>query len=136
MSFSNAQVRIQSLYAGLDRTCILFGAALACSWVFAAFSYYLSRKTGTDWFTRSGSVMCLMGAAAAFRLAARLQNRLATGLKEGLASVRREIELSLEPPLLYQLILYSSYVTGIVGTAIWGYGDLVLSPAARCTMGT
>ena len=109
MSFSKVQVRIQSLYAGLDRTCILLGAALACSWSFAAFSYYLSWRTGTDWFTRSGSVMCLIGAAAAFRLAAGLQNRLATAVKEGLASVRREIELSLGPPLLYQLILYASY---------------------------
>jgi hypothetical protein len=136
MSINNAKVRIHSLYGGLDRTCVLFGAALACSWLFAAFSYYVSKKTGTDWFTRSGSVMCLTGAAAAFRLAAALQNRLATALKEGLASVRREIELSLNPPLLYHVILYSSYVTGIAGTAIWGYGDLLLSPAARSATGT
>jgi hypothetical protein len=120
------QVKIQSLYAGLERTCVRVGIALVCSWLFAAFSYYLSRKTGTDWFTRSGSMMALMGAAATFRLVAGLQRQLATGLKEGLAPVRREVELTLEPPRSYRLVSYFSYVTGIVGTAIWGYGDLLL----------
>jgi hypothetical protein len=119
------QVEIRSLYTGLERTCIRVGVALACSWLFAAFSYYLSRKTGTDWFTRSGSMMGMIGAATTFRLVAGLQARLATGLKEGLAPVGREVELTLEPPRSYRLISYLGYVTGIVGTAIWGYGDLL-----------
>ena len=98
---------------------------LAGSWLFAAFSYYLSRKTGTDWFSRSGSVMCLVGTAASFRLGGFLQRELATALKQGLASVEREIELTLDPPHFYQLVLYFGYATGIAGTAIWGYGDML-----------
>ena len=58
------QVNVQSLYAKVDHTCVRVGIVLACSWLFAAFSYYLSKKTGTDWFARSGSVMALIGAAA------------------------------------------------------------------------
>jgi hypothetical protein len=101
------------------------GVILASSWLFAAFSYYLSRKTGTDWFGRSGSVMCLVGAAATFRLAGFLQQKLAIALKQGLASVQREIELILDPPHLYRLVLYFGYATGIIGTVIWGYGDML-----------
>src|SRR5947208_10806763 len=56
------QVRIESLYARLYRTIIGFGLLIAAAWLFAAFSYYLSRKTGSDWFSRSGSVMALVGA--------------------------------------------------------------------------
>jgi hypothetical protein len=119
------QVTAQSLYAKVNRTCVRVGIVLACPWLFAVFSYYLSRKTGTDWFARSGSVMALIGAAATFRLAARFQKQLATRLKEGLASVRQEIEVVLNPPPLYRLTSYFGYVTGIVGTAIWGYGDLL-----------
>jgi len=71
------------LYAGLYRTVVRFGLLIAAAWLFAAFSYYLSRKTGADWFARSGSVMALAGAAVTFRLANFYQRALATALKEG-----------------------------------------------------
>jgi hypothetical protein len=61
--------RIKSLYAGLYRTIVRLGLLITAAWVFAAFSFYLSRKTGIDWFTRSGAVMALVGAAVTFRLA-------------------------------------------------------------------
>ena len=120
------QVRIRSLYAGLNLTVIWFGLLVAAAWLFAIFSYYLSSNAGTDWFTRSGSVMCLVGAAVTFRLAHFYQRALATALKEGLVSVPREIELRLNPPKSYVVLSYLGYLTGIVGTAVWGYGDLVL----------
>src|SRR5215475_3569560 len=120
------QARIESLYAGLYRTVVRFGLLIAAAWLFAAFSYYLSRKTGADWFARSGSVMALAGAAVTFRLANFYQRALATALKEGLVSVSREIELGLEPPRSYVVLSYFGYLTGIVGTGIWGYGDLLL----------
>jgi len=120
------QTRIRSLYAGLNHTIILFGLLVGAAWLFAAFSYYLSSKAGTDWFARSGSVMCLAGAAVTFRLAHFYQRALATALKEGLVSVPREIELRLNPPTSYVVLSYFGYLTGIVGTAVWGYGDLLL----------
>src|SRR5438067_11319159 len=95
------QVRIQSLYAEVYRTIIRFGLLIAAAWLFAAFSYYLSRKTGTDWFTRSGAVMALAGAAVTFRLVNFYQHGLAAALKESLVSLVRGIELGLEPPKSY-----------------------------------
>jgi hypothetical protein len=120
------QERLESLYAGLYRTIVLFGILIAAAWLFAAFSYYLSRKTGADWFPRSGSLMGLVGAAVTFRLGNFYQRGLATALKEGLVSVSREMELRLEPPRSYVLLSYFGYLTGIVGTGIWGYGDLLV----------
>jgi len=70
--------------------------------------------------------MALVGAAVTFRLVNFYQRALATALKEGLVSMQREIELGLEPPKSYQFLSYFGYVTGIVGTGIWGYGDLLL----------
>ena len=122
------QVRIRSLYAGLYGTIAQFGLLVAGAWLFALFSYYLSRKTGIDWFARSGSVMALAGAAVTFRLENFYQRALATALKEGLVSVPREIELGLAPPRSYAVLSYLGYLTGIVGTAIWGYGDLLIGP--------
>jgi len=114
------------LYAGLYRNIILFGLLIVAAWLFALISYYLSRTTGADWFARSGSIMGLAGAAVAFRLANFYQRGLATALKEGLVSVPRGIELGLEPPTSYVLLSYFGYLTGIIGTGIWGYGDLLV----------
>jgi hypothetical protein len=119
------QARIRSLYVGLTRTIIWFGLLVTAAWLFAIFSYYLSNDAPTDWFARSGSVMCLVGAAVTFRLAHFYQRALATALKEGLVSVPREIELRLNPPTSYVVLSYLGYLTGIVGTAVWGYGDLL-----------
>jgi hypothetical protein len=126
MRMATDQMRIGSLYARLYRTIIRFGLLIAAAWLFAVFSYYLSEKTGTDWFTRSGAIMALVGAAVTFRLGNFYQRALATALKEGLVSVPRGIELGLEPPKSYVLLSYFGYLTGIVGTGIWGYGDLLL----------
>jgi len=61
-----------------------------------------------------------------FRLANFYQRALARALKEGLVSVSREIELRVEPPKSYMVLSYLGYLTGIVGTGIWGYGDLLV----------
>src|SRR5258707_5373338 len=95
---ATAEPRIKSLYAGLYRTIIRLGLLIAAAWLFAAFSFYLSRKTGADWFTRSGAVMALVGAAVTFRLANFYQAALAAALKEELVSGSKEIGLHLEPP--------------------------------------
>ena len=120
------QVRIKSLYAAFYRTIVRFGILIAAAWLFAAFSYYLSKKTGADWFSRSGSVMALAGAAVTFRLLNVYQHGLATALQEGIVSVARGIELGFEPLRSYQVLAYLGYLTGIVGTGIWGYGDLLV----------
>jgi hypothetical protein len=69
--------------------------------------------------------MALVGAVVTFRLANFYQSGLATALKEGLVSVEREIELGLRPPKSYWVLSYFGYLTGIVGTGIWGYGDVL-----------
>jgi hypothetical protein len=119
-------VTIRSLYAELYRIIVRFGLLIVAAWLFAAFSYYLSKKTGTDWFSRSGSVMALAGAAVAFRLVNVYQHGLAAALKEGVVSVARGIELGFGPPKSYRVLSYLGYLTGIAGTGIWGYGDLLL----------
>src|SRR5262249_47094585 len=126
LTMATDRARLLSLYAGLYRTIVQFGILIAAAWLFAAFSYYLSRKTGTDWFSRSGALMGLVGAAVTFRLSHLYQRGLATAFKEGIVSVSRGIELGLEPPRSYVLLSYFGYLTGIVGTGIWGYGDVLV----------
>jgi hypothetical protein len=116
--------RRKALRAQVDRACERMAIVLAISWLFSAFSYYVTKKTGTEWFARSGSVMALTGAVATFRITGLLQKTLVTGLREDLGSLQRGMELSFDPPKAYQMTAYFSYLTGIVGTVIWGYGDV------------
>ena len=123
---ATGEARIKSLYTGLYRTILGLSLLMIAAWLFAAFSFYLSGKTGADWFSRSGAIMALVGAAVTFRLANFYQRALATALKEELVSLSKEIELHLEPPKSYVRLLYFGYLTGIVGTGVWGYGDLLV----------
>jgi hypothetical protein len=120
------QVSIDALYSGFNRSISLFGLLAVGAWLFTGFSYYLSRKTGTDWFSRSGSIMGLIGAVTTFRGLNLYQHKLAVALKEGLVSLPKEVELALDPPRSFRVLSYWGYLTGVVGTVIWGYGDLLL----------
>jgi hypothetical protein len=119
------EVRARTLNAELEHSCQMVDIGVAISWLISAVSFYVTRKTGTDWFTRSGSLMGLMGAIGTFGLTSVLQKQLRIALKEGLTSVERHIELFLDPPKSYQVTAYFCYLTGIVGTVIWGYGDVL-----------
>jgi hypothetical protein len=119
------EARRTALLAQLNRTSLQAAIALAITWLFVVFSYLLTRKTGTDWFTRSGSMMGLIGAMASFRLTSLLNNSLVTALREDLGSLQRGFELVLDPPKPYQRTTYFSYLTGTIGIVIWGYGDVL-----------
>ena len=118
--------RIQWLYARLYKHCFVVLASLCLAWSFTIASLLWSERTGADWFLRSGSVLALVGAVGSFRLVGRLQTALAVALHEGLAPVSREIEISLSPPRLFHITSYCAYVTGALGTLIWGYGDKLI----------
>jgi hypothetical protein len=120
------KVTTQLLYEQTDRTTRLIVAAMATSWLFSALSRYFSLKTGKDWFPRSGSVMCLFGAAGAFRLINSYNKALFLPLTEHVITAEREPALELAPSKRYQRGSYFAYLTGIVGTLIWGYGDLMI----------
>jgi len=113
------------IHIKLKRIYIRINLQLALVWLFAGFSYYLSEKTGNDWFSRSGAVMCLIGAAVSFQLVKVYQESLAKLLKVNIA-LAEELEYFTAPPKRFQQLSYISYLTGIVGTAIWGYGDILL----------
>jgi len=86
-------------------------------------SYLASGPTGADWFSRSGAVMCLLAAAANFTLVKIHLRDLAGSLKDAESSRRDKAERILKPPEIYTNLARISYLTGFLGTAIWGYGD-------------
>ena len=124
MSTQHVTVTKESLYEGFRRDAMIASILLAAAWLWGVFSFLTSTSAGT-WFARSGSVMCLIGAAATFKLINDYSQALATAVENGITLTRR-VELVFDPPKLYQTVQYWAYLTGIVGTLIWGYGDLLV----------
>ncbi|MBD3852022.1 MAG: hypothetical protein IFK93_12015 [Acidobacteria bacterium] len=110
----------------LKNTYFWVGTGLAASWIFTAVSFLFSRQGAVDWFSRSGAVLCLMAAVANFVLVKVHQRDLAQIFKDQEHSRREKAEEIVKPPATYTALARLSYVTGIAGTAIWGYGDLLL----------
>ena len=109
-----------------QRNYSVVGTGLVLAWLFVVFSFIVSNQVGVDWFSRSGSVMCLFAAAANFALVKIHQRDLANIFNDNEHSSREKAERILKPSGSYLHLSRLSYLTGIVGTAIWGYGDLVL----------
>jgi hypothetical protein len=120
------EIRRKEFREKFERACRLSMIPLVIAWLFSAISYYATKHSTIDWFSRSGSVMALAGAVATFRLTGLLQGQLATGLREGLGTLERGFELTLDPPRPYKSAIYFGYLSGVVGTIIWGYGDLIM----------
>ena len=124
MATEQVTVTRESLYEGFRLAAIKVSLLLAAAWLWGIFSFFTSTGAGT-WFARSGSVMCLIGAAATFKLIDDYGHALATAVENGITLTRR-VELVFNPPKLYQTVQYLAYLTGIVGTLIWGYGDILV----------
>jgi hypothetical protein len=120
------EARRKEIREQFEHACRIAVIPLAIAWLFSAISYYVTKHSTIDWFSRSGSVMALAGAVATFRLTGLLQTQLATGLREGVASATRGFEITLDPPRPYKTAMYFGYLSGVVGTIIWGYGDLIM----------
>ena len=101
-------------------------AGLAGSWVFTLASFLVAEQSAVDWFSRSGAVLCLMAAVANFALVKLHQHDLAEIFKDRESSRSEKAERILKPPEVYTRLARVSYLTGFLGTAMWGYGDLLL----------
>jgi len=110
----------------LKNTYVRVGLGLVSSWLFVVLSFYVSTRSTVDWFSRSGAVMCLIAAAANFALVKVRQSDLTKIVRDRDHSTREKAELILEPPRSYAGLSWLGYVTGVIGTVIWGYGDLLL----------
>ena len=92
--------------------------------IFCMVSAMASRHSSGDWFARSGAVLSFVSVVIQFMLSnmkrveiEKLFNKN-LGLKQKLNAIR-------EKDMIHDFISTVSFVTGLVGTIIWGYGDLL-----------
>jgi hypothetical protein len=90
MATEQVTVTRESLYESFRRDAINVSLLLAAAWLWGVFSFFTSTSAGT-WFARSGSVMCLIGAVAAFKLINDYSHALATAVENGITQTRRAV---------------------------------------------
>lgn len=92
--------------------------------VFSLISAYASLVSEGDWFARSGAILSFVSVVVQFLLSNLKKNELENlfrsniGLKEKINHVKIKDKR-------FEVLSLSSGITGLVGTLIWGYGDLL-----------
>ncbi|WP_347173808.1 hypothetical protein [Polaribacter uvawellassae] len=92
--------------------------------VFCAISAIMSIDSDENWFARSGAVLSFISVVIQFMLSSLKKAEIENLFKKDLR-LKEKINAVKEKDLLYETISISSVITGLVGTIIWGYGDLL-----------
>ncbi len=91
---------------------------------FSIISAYASLDSEGDWFARSGAILSFISVVVQFLLSNLKKSELESlfrsnkGLKEKINTIKVK-------DARHEFLSLASGITGLVGTLIWGYGDLL-----------
>lgn len=97
---------------------------LVVGMTFSLLSAIMAIGTEGLWFARSGSILCLLAIGAQFRLATARKATIEAILISDL-SMHKKYEKIKKRPRGHTVLFALSSTTGVIGTLVWGYGDLL-----------
>lgn len=97
---------------------LLFGV------IFCTISTIVSVGSSDNWFARSGAVLSFVSVAIQFILSNLKKSKIENLFKSDMP-IREKFQMVKEKDVLHDVISVSSVFTGLIGTIIWGYGDLL-----------
>ncbi|PWH84676.1 hypothetical protein [Brumimicrobium oceani] len=92
--------------------------------VFSLFSDYASLDSEGDWFARSGAVLSFVSVVVQFLLS-NLKKTELESLFRSKIGLKAKIQTVKIKDKRHEFLSFASGITGLVGTLIWGYGDLL-----------
>ena len=98
-------------------------ALLVFGIVFCIISAIISIDSSESWFMRSGAVLSFVSVAIQFILSNLKKSEIENLFNSDLR-LKDKFKAVREKDALHDFISSASVVTGLVGTIIWGYGDL------------
>jgi len=101
---------------------------LIVAWLTSAFSFYFSTLYGSHWFSRSGSLIILFSVMAEYQLIIEKQNYIYLLVTKGRIQTEQSIRPkgNFEPSNAHKRKEIATHVSVVIGTLIWGYGDLFI----------
>ncbi len=101
---------------------LLVGAVLLTITSFILDIYFC----GFNWFARSGALMVLLAAIVEFRISGHIYDDIQRSQLTS-SIVNSSIPLKAKPTKKRKKIAITAHTLLVVGTIIWGYGDLIWS---------
>ncbi len=91
--------------------------------IFCLISAIISIDSKENWFMRSGAVLSFASVAIQFILSNLKKSEIENLFNSDMA-LREKLKEVREKDVVHDFISGASVATGLVGTIIWGYGDL------------
>jgi len=103
-------------------------ACLLLAWLMVFISLWANIEFGGNWLARSGSLMVLFSVMANYVLLKDRDDHHSDQLKQhGTGDL--DVDFSkVHPTRAHQQVELTSQISIVIGTVIWGYGDLILMP--------
>lgn len=103
-------------------------SALITAWGIAGFSIYIDKTTGSDWFGRSGSLIVLFAVMSEYLLLKAKNEHIYNLIVKGRWNAENSLRPTgvLAPDKTHLIKEKAAHVSVVLGTLIWGYGDLLL----------
>ena len=100
--------------------------ALMSAWGFTILSFFLNINSSNNLFARSGSMLVLVAIIISYQLMASrndFHNAQLAQYKDG-----NQVDFSRQhPSTFHHQLEKAAQITAVIGTVIWGYGDLLIS---------
>lgn len=90
---------------------------------FCIVSAVYAAKTSGEWFGRSGAVLSFVSVVVQFYISNLKRSEIESLFKTDLG-IRDKFNAIKEKDVVEAFVSISSIATGLIGTIIWGYGDL------------
>jgi len=87
-------------------------------------SAFISIYSSDSWFSRSGLILSFVSVAVQFILSSLKKAELENIFKQDLR-LKEKVQLVKETDVMHEIISVVLFSTGLIGTLIWGYGDLL-----------
>ena len=97
---------------------------LAIGISFSTVSAIVSIDSTVNWFSRSGSILTFVSVVVQFILANLRKEEIDNLFNSGVGFKGKLENIKKKNPL-HNLVFIISGITGLLGTLIWGYGDLL-----------
>ncbi|RUA25142.1 MAG: hypothetical protein DSY76_06905 [Bacteroidetes bacterium] len=93
--------------------------------MFSLFSGFTSYYYNNYWFMRSGSILTFVSIVSHFILTNTKRNEVIQ-LFESDLDINKKVEKVRRKDRYYKILYNLSFIIGLIGTIIWGYGDLII----------
>lgn len=100
-------------------------ALLIMGIILSAVSAVVAIGTEGTLFARSGSILCLLATVAQFILTNAKKTTIATIISSNDLSKKQKFDMLSNKSLSSRILFGLSITTGLFGTLVWGYGDLL-----------